>query len=248
MSILPVLSFVSGAALELLILNKLIKGPYRKYPILFADVLVLFFTGIIDATLYFDLGLWVGSARKVFWIDDSIRQVFLFILVLSLVYHSIPSDRRRVVLQRLLIAGSILFVAASYASYNDSSVWMTAVIRNMSFGAAILNLGLWAALIQRKNRDPQILLLSGGLGLQMTGEAMGHSLRMISRTFLTFGNVVLVVAHLLCLLAWWQAFRNVRRSSAIVDKRDDSGASFDADRSRGYTGNFQDETVLDRVH
>jgi hypothetical protein len=105
---------------------------------------------------------------------------------------------------------------------------MTAVIRNMSLGAAILNLGLWAGLIGRKDRDPQLLLLSGGLGLQMTGEAMGHSLRMISRTSEIFGNVVLVVAHLLCLLAWWQAFRKTQPSRAGAGTACGSGVSFDA--------------------
>lgn len=243
-----VASFIFGAVLELLILNGLIKGPYRKYPVLFTYVLILFFTGIIDATLYFEIGLWTGSARTVFWINDSIRQVFLFVFVLSLVYQAMASGPGRVAVQRLLVFGSLILAIVSYYGLHDArpSVWMTSIIRNMSFCAAVVNLGLWAVLIRRKRRDSQILLLSGGLGLQMTGEAIGHSLRnlwQISRTYAIAGNVILVLAHLLCLLAWYQAFRNNRKSAPPKPVKRLPDDAFDDAKARRYTGIFQDASV-----
>ena len=232
---------VIGSALEALILHALIQGPYRKYRVLFANVLVLLFTGIIDTAVYnFEIGLWAGSTRMVFWINDSIRQVLLFILVLSLVYQAMASGRKRVAVQRFLIFGSLALAALSYFAVSDPriSVRMSAVIRNMSFLAAVLNLALWAALIRSKQRDPRILMISGGLGLQITGEAMGHSLRnlwQISRLYVTAGNAILILAHLLCLLVWWQAFR--KSSSEPKEKR----PPFDRVKPRRYTGNtFQD--------
>jgi hypothetical protein len=241
-------SFMAGAVLELLILNGLIKGSYRKYPVLFTYVLILFFTGIIDATLYFEIGLWTGSARTVFWVNDSIRQVFLFVFVLSLVYQAMASGPGRAAVQRLLIIGSLILAIISYYGMHDArpSAWMTSVIRNMSFCAAIVNLGLWAALLRQKRRDSQILLLSGGLGLQMTGEAIGHSFRnlwQISRTYAVAGNVILVLAHLLCLLAWWQAFRSSRSSTPAKSVKKVEDETFDEAKARRYTGIFQDASI-----
>ncbi len=234
------ISAIVGAALQVLILHALIKGPYQKYPFLFANVLVVLVTTIIDTALYnFKSGTWAGTAT-VFWIDDSIRQVSLFILVLSLVYQAMATGRKRAAVQRVLIFGSIILAAVSYFSHPDPriSVRMSAVIRNMSFSAAILNLGLWAALIRTKQRDSRILMISGGLGLQITGEAMGHSLRnlwQISRVYVTAGNSVLILAHLLCLLVWWQAFRNSPQR-----KEPEPGLQsppFDGGKTSGYTGN-----------
>jgi hypothetical protein len=235
------ISAVVGAVLLALILHALIKGPYRKYPFLFVNVLVLLVTGIIDAALYnFLVGTWARSARTVFWIDESIRQVLLFVLVLSLVYQSMPEGRKRAAVQRLLIFGSLTLAVVSYFTLSDPriSVRMSAVLRNMSFCAAILNLGLWAALIRTKQHDPKILMISGGLGLQITGEAMGHSLRnlwQISRAYVNAGNAVMILAHLLCLLIWWQAFRS------NSPKQKQTGAErrrppFDGGLATGYTG------------
>jgi hypothetical protein len=235
------ISAIVGAVLQALILHALIKGPYRKYPFLFTNVLVLLVTGIIDAALYnFQVGTWARSARVVFWIDDSIRQVLLFVLVLSLVYQAMPEGRKRAAVQRLLIFGSFTLAVISYFTLSDPriSVRMSAVIRNMSFCAAILNLALWAALIKRKQYDPKILMISGGLGLQITGEAMGHSLRnlwQISRAYATAGNVVLILAHLLCLFIWWQAFR-ANSSKEKQPKAERRRPPFDGGLAARYTG------------
>jgi hypothetical protein len=237
---------VAGSVLQVLILHALLKGPYRKYPFLLANVLVVLITTIIDTALYnFKSGTWAGTALMVFWIDDSIRQILLFVLVLSLVYQAMATGRKRAAVQRLLVFGSLILAVGSYFSLSDPriSVRMSAVIRNMSFCAAVLNLGLWAALIRTKQRDPRILMISGGLGLQITGEAMGHSLRnlwQISRVYVTVGNNILIAAHLLCLLIWWQAFRK-SSSEQTVKKTEPRSPPFDGDPGRGYTGKtFQD--------
>jgi hypothetical protein len=245
---------IIGAALQVLILHALIKDcSYRKYPFLFANVLVVLVTTIIDTALYnFKSGTWAGTALLVFWINDAIRQVLLFILVLSLVYGAMATGRKRLAVQRLLIFSSLLLAAVSYFSNSDPriSARMSAVIRNMSFSAAILNLGLWAALIRTKQRDSRILMISGGLGLQITGEAMGHSLRnlwQISRAYVTAGNSILILAHLFCLLVWWQAFRS-SSSKELPPKAETRSPPFDEDKARGYTGTTSREAFQKSVH
>jgi hypothetical protein len=50
-------------------------------------------------------------------------------------------------------------------------------------------------------------MVSGGLGIQMAGKAIGHSLRQLSPLNPLAGDLVIVLSHLLCLYIWWHAFR-----------------------------------------
>jgi F0F1-type ATP synthase assembly protein I len=85
---------------------------------------------------------------------------------------------------------------------------MTKLARNLSFCSVILNLALWAVLIKARHTDRRLLLISGGLGVQMAGKAIGHSLRQVSASTVLAGNLVYVLSHLACMYIWWQAFRH----------------------------------------
>jgi uncharacterized membrane protein YsdA (DUF1294 family) len=113
--------------------------------------------------------------------------------------------------------GSVLFAALSlyFSRKHLLDLWMTQFSRNVGFLAVILNLILWAALLKRRRPDPTLLLLSGGMGIQMAGKAIGHSLRQLRLT-VTTGDLVIVLSHLLCLYIWWQAFRKPSRQPAEV--------------------------------
>jgi len=72
---------------------------------------------------------------------------------------------------------------------------------------------LWTSLLATRGRDRQLLLLSGGLGVQFAGSAIGESLRqmaMKSRSHpLAFtGSTVIVLSNLFRFYAWWQALRH----------------------------------------
>jgi hypothetical protein len=84
---------------------------------------------------------------------------------------------------------------------------MTVVSRDLSFCTALLNLVLWSALLRNRKRSVELLLVSGGIGLQTTAKAVGHSLRSLSLATKTPGNFIVVLGHLLCLFIWWRTFR-----------------------------------------
>jgi hypothetical protein len=84
---------------------------------------------------------------------------------------------------------------------------MTQLSRNLGFLAVILNLVLWAVLIKSQRADRTLLMVSGGIGIQMAGKAIGHSLRQLSRSTIVAGDLTIVLSGLLCLYIWWQAFR-----------------------------------------
>ena len=201
---------IAGAALQLLVVSALARGAYKTFPILFAYVITLFLTTVMDAAAVFGSGDRAEASRNLYWINDAIRQLFIFCLVISLIDRTMGNSPRRPALRRWLVLVLLLLAVLSFYMLKEPflGLWLTRVSRNLSFCAVILNLILWAALIRYKQPDQRLLLVSGGLGIQMTGEAIGQSLRQLSRSTELAGNLILVLAHLLCLYIWWQAFRS----------------------------------------
>jgi hypothetical protein len=88
-------------------------------------------------------------------------------------------------------------------------MWMTLWTRDLNFTSAILDLALWAMLLGSRKRETRLLLLSGGLGIQFTGEAIGQSVREWLPWAFSPGDVIISAASLACLWIWWQALRTV---------------------------------------
>jgi hypothetical protein len=93
------------------------------------------------------------------------------------------------------------------------SLLRTKVGRDLSFVAVLINLALWTLLISRKSKDRELLMVTGALGIQFTGEAIGQSLRQVAAGMnrnhwvLLAGNLMLVLPHILRLYIWWETFR-----------------------------------------
>ena len=199
---------IAGSVLQVLLVAAMLRVGWRKYRVLFAYCLVLFVTSAVEAAAFF-WPRYVAIRSTDYWIFDSIRQVLLYVVVISLILSASEQSAKRASIGRFLTAGSLLFAALSlYFTYNRGlNFWMTQFSRNMGFLAVILNLVLWAALLKHRRPDQTLLLVSGGMGIQMAGKAIGHALRQLSHSTITLGNLVIVLSHLLCLYIWWQAFR-----------------------------------------
>ena len=95
----------------------------------------------------------------------------------------------------------------------ETNLWMTRFVRNLSFGAAVVNLGVWFYMISSGRRKLTTLLLAGALGIQMTGEAIGQSLRQILPQQYAIGNGVSVLSHFPCMAIWWRALGREQKPS-----------------------------------
>jgi hypothetical protein len=202
-------AILAGVILQLLVIAALWKGAWREYTLVFVYCIVLLLTTVADASAYFDPELWTRTSR-LFWINDAIRQVLIFCLVISLIHRVMRDNPGRRSIRRTLIAGAGAFTALSLLLTREPIFghWMTKLARNLSFCSVILNLALWAVLIKARHTDRRLLLISGGLGVQMAGKAIGHSLRQVSASTVLAGNLVYVLSHLACMYIWWQAFRH----------------------------------------
>jgi hypothetical protein len=201
-----------GITLQVLVIAALLKGPYRDFWLLFVYAVTLFLTTVVEAAAFFNTEIWARTSQY-YWVNDTLRQILIFSLVIALTYRAMGASPRRSAVGRMLGGGVILVTLLSlYLSRTDEFWrWMATVGRNLGFCAVILNLVLWAVLIKHQHTDRRLLLITGGLGIQMAGKAIGHSLRQISSSTVLAGELIIVLSHLLCLYIWWQALRSFDR-------------------------------------
>lgn len=216
-----------GMALEVLAISALLRGAYKRFPLLFAYCVTLLLTTVVEVASYTAA---YSGARELadkwkyyYWVNDALLQALVFAVVISLIYRAVGRSRRAVRL--LLIVGAFLIFTVSFLAHrgpmSDLSGWMTLVSRDLSFVAVILDLLLWMLLIAARRKDRQLLMLSGALGIQFTGAAIGQSLRQLARGARNFplavtGSMLVVVSNLICLYVWWQAFRAAAQEETVA--------------------------------
>jgi hypothetical protein len=226
--VVQVLGWAVGLPLEVLVIVALLRGGYRRYPVVFFYILVNFVTTLVDIpvnTQWFvnqDLAS-ERVAANVYWINEWVLQVLIFATVLSLIDLATAMSRSRRIMRALLAAGALSFAGITFwIHYRPApvryGVWMTPWTRDLSVCATFLDLALWMILIASRKSDRGLMLICGALGMQFTAEAIGESIVALSaahrsEALALTGAVVAVAGNLLCLYVWWQTFRGMRALS-----------------------------------
>jgi hypothetical protein len=107
------------------------------------------------------------------------------------------------------------FVA--FASKWFSGAWYDSTIQLFNFGAAVMTLALWTAVIARKNRDPQLMLVCAGLGIAVAGNAALWGMRKLTTGEARAVTTLLIqLMYLVRLGIWCWAFRPQRSHAPAV--------------------------------
>lgn len=210
-----------GVPLELLVIAALLRGAYKRFPFVFVFTIANFLTTVIEIPLtvaYYATGRSAAAERSMvyyYWRDEWILQVLVFAVVISLLYHATATLRARRMVRALLLGGAVLVAGTTFLVHYSNAligVWMTPWTRDLNFSSAILDLALWSILIASKEKDHRLLMLSGALGIQFTGEAIGESLRHLFNTHVAEipGNILIMLTNLVSLYIWWQTFRTAK--------------------------------------
>jgi hypothetical protein len=171
---------------------------------------------------------------QLYWTNDVIVDMLRFVLVAVLIYKVVGSSKPLLgrILSGLVAAMLVLpfvlfhpflqyrprkgsytssqllnFGSALFQTYPPAA-WFNSTSQLLSFGAAIMNVILWGALIQSKKRDPQILAVSLGLGILVTGTAVSYGFRHFAPEgqFTALFNIFLNLTQLAAWLIWCRAF------------------------------------------
>lgn len=204
---------VIGVILQISLLLFLLPGGFRKFPLLLLYSVVQLLTDVAEVVVSHQFGRSAFQYVRLYWSDEIVLDLLLFLMVIVFTYQALEGSPLRATLGRFLAAVVVLAVILPFAVYSHrtflSTRWFNGISQWLNFGGAIMNLGLWTALLANKKRDPQLVTVSVGLGLAVTGAALYFGLRQFltrteSRPFVElFG----VMTHLLGLFVWCWAFR-----------------------------------------
>ena len=218
--------------LQIRIIAALLRGRYRRFPILFAYMIVAFLTTVVEAptAVTYLRNFTPHTLSNLYWPLEDLSQVLVYSVVMSLIYQATAKLRARRIVRASLIAGAVLFAVISYLIHHEPGAnpgsWMTPWTADLNFCAMILDLALWALLITSRERDHRVLLLSGGLGIDMAGGAIGESVRNLAQPTrshpLSFtGSLIGMLANLVFLYIWWRALRHVKYQEGPTGRRGD---------------------------
>src|SRR5664279_848716 len=90
--VLQFAAYVIGLPLELMVMAAMLRGPWKRYPFVFAYVLGDFLTTVLEIRPRLQYETATAQAKKSFgvlyWWDEQVMQVLVFLLVISLLYSA----------------------------------------------------------------------------------------------------------------------------------------------------------------
>ncbi len=222
MQTLQLAGSVLGIVLQLVVISAILKGRLRTYPILFALIIFEFLSTIVGTAATLDGGAWTKDTAKYYWITEVIDYALIYACLVQLLAQAVSGGQGRKRIAWVIAIGVLFVVASSIQAYSvRPHLWMTQLVRNVAFGSMFVNLMLWTLLIRNPNRER--LMVTAGMGIQLAGSAIGHSLLSIGKDFVWAGNVVLLSVYLLFLYTIWRAFR-VPSTVAVNDTNESNEA------------------------
>lgn len=212
---------VFSIAIQAAVILFLLRGSFRRYPLLLAYCVVQLAVTVAEEYVYRVFGQGSAVYGKLYWTDEVTLDLLLFLMVITLTYRALEGSPLRAGMGRLLGAVVTLVLVVPFVLFSArrlSNVWFYGTSQLLNFGAAVMNLGLWTALIGTKKRDPLLLTVSAGLGVAVTGAAIGFGLRRFMPSISTgtpqqLTDLFKTITYLASVAIWCWAFRPRARKS-----------------------------------
>jgi len=209
--------YLTDTVAQCILFVLLLRGPFRKYIAFAVYVAGTLAVDVGEAIAYYRFGWASPIYRKLYWTDHVTLDLLLFLVVIAFTYSALQGNPLRPAAAKALavtvLVALILPFALLHGHYNKqygffTSQWFNHVSQIWNFGAALMNLVLWTALLSNRRRDPQLVTLSIGLGIVTASAAIAWG----ARQWLAEPNrwpvdSFMTVTHLASLLLWCWVFR-----------------------------------------
>ena len=132
--------------LQLVLLYLLIRGPFRRYFLIFAYCLAQTAQTVIDGLVLRQYGVSSSQYKTVFWTDAIVVDLLLLLIVIVLTKQAAEGSPLGSKMIRLLGIVSVIIVALPFVVLKGPlfyTRWFNGTDQILNFGAAIMNLGLW---------------------------------------------------------------------------------------------------------
>jgi hypothetical protein len=197
--------------LESYLVFLLLRGPYRKYLVFFFYILGQLIGDSLEAFAFYHGGSNTRSYRIFYWSDEITAALMLFMVVITFTYEALKDNPLRPKAGKILAVIAFLTLVSPFVLFSSrlfSNRWYNSVDQMLNFGATIMNLVLWGALLSNRHRDPQLLNISMGVGIAATSAAMmWGARRWVSEANRWPMDTFAVLMHAASLLLWCWVFR-----------------------------------------
>lgn len=200
-------------AIQAAVIFFLLRGPFRRYPLLLVYCVLQLIVTVVEEYVYRVYGLQSALYRSLYWTDEITLDLLLFLMVIAMIYRALEGSPLRTGMGRLLGAVVVMVLVTPFVLFSArrfNTAWFDGTSQLLNFGAAIMNLGLWTALIATKKRDPLLLTVSAGLGVAVTGAAIAFGLRRFTppeSTAQQLADLFKTLTYLVSVAIWCWAFR-----------------------------------------
>jgi hypothetical protein len=202
-----------GVVLVLLLL----RGPCRRYGLFSVYIGVQIVTHALVAISYRFAGFTSRLYRNSYWTDEIVQDVLLLLVVISFTYAALKESPLRASAPKLLAviaAAALLLPFALLPNHHGKthgafdSQWFNHTSQILNFGAAIMNVVLWTALLTNRKRDPELVTLSIGVGILTSSAAIAWGARQwLSQANRWPVDIFMTIAHLATVILWCWLFR-----------------------------------------
>lgn len=217
--------------LQAFLLSRFLDGRNRNYPLAILYAVLLFILTSL-AILWQNGVSWIVQAlppasRVQFQAAlEILMHLVLLILMLQLIRQT--QTERGESSNNTFWLGAIAILTFATTLYlvrtSQAEIQFNRVRQVMSFFMVLLNLYWWTLLLGSKKVSRRIMLLSTGIGLQMTGQVIGDGILSFLKSgeqyfIIISGLLVIFLTHFCSLAAWYEAFhpRNAPRPSPSFD-------------------------------
>jgi hypothetical protein len=209
-------------ALEcLLIILLLNRSLFRKYLMVFLFCVLLLVTSLAEVVVvqWPAYGTRSDTYRILYWTDEMVTDAFLFIMVAMMIYRATEGTSLRTLAERLFSGVVTIALLLPFVLFEKpfTNHWYVRSSQLLNFGGAILNLLLWTALLGMRRRDTQLLTVSAGLGVIVTGSAVFYGLLSTFRkdpAITAMLNLGYVLSRSAGLAVWCWAFWRIRKGDS----------------------------------
>ena len=209
---------VGGVVLIGVLLGVMLRSrAWQRYPFL----LLYLFAALVSQSLNLILYTRLGNVHSpvyvnTFYTGDMVLHALILTMVLLLIREALVGNRAPDLSTFAIVACCVAFLGTTlYLLYNGGGNFYT-LSRNLSFIEEVLNFVLWAILIRNRSRDIVLLMVSAGLGIQVTGEVIGRTIGMyLAHSVPWLPNALVMICQLFALYVWYRAFAAYRRQHAV---------------------------------
>ncbi len=215
--------YATDTVLQLALVFLLVRGPFSRYLIFSLYAVAELAADMAEGIAYYRVGWASPVYRQIYWTDHIALDLLLFLVVITFTYAALgesPFRRTAAKILGVIAAVAMLLPLALLRNHHGKqhgyfdSQWFSHTSQILNFGAAIMNLVLWTALLSNRRRDSKLVTLSIGVGIVTSSAAIAWGARewfpqqdrWPIDTFMT-------LTHLVSVLLWCWVFRPKARQS-----------------------------------